>query len=125
MERTKKPNEVISDKPWWQKVGGGSLRMGNNIIKPGQKFQAFPEDISESFRKFVVPLSTGATFKPLRVKEDINEASQVKAEKSVFTKQPHGKSLFLFDVVDTKGKVINEKSLKEDAADSMLEALNK
>jgi hypothetical protein len=118
MERTK---NVTTGKPRWQKVGGGSLRIGNRIIKPGQIFEALPEEIVPSFRKFVIPLSGDANFKKVEEKETI----VIKGIKSKFTMQPHGKSLFLFDVVDANGKVINEKSLKKDVAEKLIEDLSK
>jgi len=118
MERTK--NAKVA-KPKWQKVGGGSLRIGNRIIKPGQIFEAFPEDISPSFRKFVIPLSGDANFKEIETKE----TTIIPGVKPKFTIQPHGKSLFLFDVVDVNGKVLNEKSLKKDVAEKLIEDLSK
>jgi hypothetical protein len=122
MERTKAAGTVL-EKPWWQKVGGGSLRMGNKIIKPGQKFQADPEEISESFRNFVIPVSANATFKTT---SHLQEKKEVKVAAPVYEKQLHGKSLFLFDVVNTTtGKVQNTKSMKEEAADKLIEDLSK
>jgi hypothetical protein len=45
--------------------------------------------------------------------------------KPVYTLQPHGKSLFLFDIVDANGKVLNEKSLKKEVAEKLIEDLQK
>jgi hypothetical protein len=125
MERTKKPNEVISDKPWWKKEGGGSLRIGKRIIKPNEKFQADPDEISDAFRKFVTPLSGNTGFKAPKFANTKGEvAAQVKAAKPVYTIQPHGKSQTWFDVVDENGKVQNEKSLKKEVAEQFVESLN-
>lgn len=122
MERTKGVKTIDSDKPKWQKVGGGSLRIGNRIIKPGQTFQADSDEISESFKKFVIPVGGNSGFKIPKQKEVAT--LQVKGTKTLYTIQPHGKSLFLFDVVDSNGKVQNEKSLKKEVAEQFVESLN-
>jgi len=132
MERTKKvttDNQNIR-KPSWKKVGGGSLRMGNRIIKPGQVFEAWPDDISPAFRRMVIPVSGDAVFNTPSVKE----VSISAGVKPVYTVQPHGKSLFLFDIVTQTGvdkdgepiyKVLNEKSLKKEAAEQLIKELNR
>ena len=126
MERTKKVNaenteEVKESKPLWKKVGGGSLRMGNRIIKPGQIFEAYPEEISPAFRNVVIPQSEGAIFR-----EDAPKGvPPVAGIKPVYKLQPHGKSLFLFDIVDADGKVLNEKSLKRDVAEKLIQDLQR
>lgn len=40
----------------YQKLGGGSLRMLNRIIKPNQIFSAYPEEIPEAFNRWIKPL---------------------------------------------------------------------
>jgi len=127
MERTK---NIKVEKPKWQKVGGGSLRIGNRIIKSGQVFEALPEEISPSFRKFIIPVSGNANFNTVEKKENII----ITGKKAKFTIQPHGKSLFLFDVVQEIGvdeegksitKILNEKSLKKEAAEQLVKDLEK
>lgn len=124
MERVNK--EEATGKPRWKKIGGGSLRIGKQIIKPGQTFEADPEEISPSFRNMVIPVSEDATFQPIKEKDKGKEpVFQGNAVKPVYTMQPHGKSLFLFDIVDAQGKVLNEKSLKKDVAEKLIEDLQK
>jgi len=125
MERAKSEDIKVESKPRWQKIGGGSLRIGNKIIKPNEKFEAYPEDISPSFRKFVIPLSGDATFLPLATKEKENVETPKEITKPTFEVVPHGKSLFLFDVVSNTGKVMNEKSLKKDVAEALVADLLK
>lgn len=124
MERTKKVTiKTTDDSPWWQKVGGGSLRIGNRIIKPGQRFQADPDEISDAFKKFVIPLSGNVGFKTTSQKEK-EQPSQVKGNKSLYTVKPHGTGK-LFDIVDGKGKIVNDKPLKEEAAVELAEGMNR
>ena len=122
MERTKKATDnqnVI--KPTWKKVGGGSLRIGKRIIKPGQVFEAWPDEISPAFRNMVIPQSGDASFR-----EDAPKGvSVVSGVKPVYTLQPHGKSLFLFDIVDGAGKILNEKSLKKEVAEKLIQDLQR
>jgi hypothetical protein len=41
------------NKLWYIKLGTGSLRMLGQIIKPNQRFQAYPEEIPAGFRDLI------------------------------------------------------------------------
>lgn len=118
MERTK----MNEKKPRWKKLGGGSLRIGSQLIKPGQIFEAYPEEISPAFRNMVQPISGNTTF-PEKV--EVIEPAPVNVVKTVYTIQPKGKTNLWFDVVDPEGKIINEKSLKKEVAEKLVEDLAK
>ena len=122
MERAK---NIQAGKPKWQKVGGGSLRLGNNrIIKPGQIFEAFPDEISASFRKFVIPMSGDANFKETEVKEAViipGVTPKYVVKKKEFTMEQKGKSKLWFNVLDENGEVVNEKSLKKEDAQALVD----
>lgn len=124
MERTKIVETEDQLKPRWKKLGGGSLRIGNRIIKPGQIFRANPEEIAKGFRNMVMPLDKeGVEWKE---KENPQQnPSPIEGKKPEFKLQPHGKSLYLFDIIDDKGKVINEKSLKKEVAEQLIIELQK
>ena len=108
MERTKgNKNELIK----WRKLGGGSFRMGNQIIKPGQTFSARLMDIPEGSRDVIAPVND----LPADVKEDIKV---VKAVYSV--KHRSGK---WYDVVNTNGKVLNEKAMTRTDALELIKLL--
>jgi len=96
MERTKgNKNELIR----WKKVGGGSFRMGNKIIKPGQVFSARLIDIPEGAKDVIMPVDK----LPEGMKEDI------KVIKAIYSiKHRSGK---WYDVVNSNGKVLNEKAM--------------
>ncbi|HUU87154.1 MAG TPA: hypothetical protein VMX17_05300 [Candidatus Glassbacteria bacterium] len=110
----------------FRKIGGGSLRFKNRIIKPNQMFKAFPDDIPVAFRDTVISVDKNVVWKKVQ-EEKKQEKIQEKAlpplvdiAKPIYTVQPHGKSLFLFDVFDGNGKLLNEKSLKKEVADQFV-----
>ena len=125
MERIK--NEVVEPvKPRWRKLGGGSLRIGKQIIKPGQIFSAFPEEISPAFRNLVIPVSGNATFPE---KAELPEPAPANIVKSVYrmvqakglTMEPKGKSPLWFNVLNEKGEIITDKAIKKADAIKMVE----
>lgn len=107
MERTKKVDEVIK----WKKIGRGSLRMKNMIIKPGQIFSAKASEIPQAFRDTIIPLDK----LPKGVKEDIKV---VATEYSI--KHRSGK---WYDVVNANGKVLNEKAMTREKALELIKLL--
>ena len=99
------------------KNGGGSLRLPNRIIKPNEVFDAYPEDIPETFRDMIVPLDGEVK----KQQEAVVQVSVPKAEKlEYFTKLRGGG---YYNVVDTNGKVMNEKALRKDAAEDLIKSL--
>ena len=94
-----KRTKTSKDKIWWIKKGGGSFRMKNRVIKPNQKFQAYPHEIPQAFRDTVKPLEefdeTQATFK---------------AAPLAYTAKKRGNSNW-YDVFDKQGKKVNQKAL--------------
>lgn len=131
MERTRKPEEPIKDEEpvadakiepikevyvdpdpilTWKKIGGSSLKLPNRLIPPGATFKARASEISKAFRDVVILL------------DKVPEASkppEPKPVKSSYSIQPRGKSKSLFDVVDSFGKVINEKPLPKAVAEQL------
>lgn len=124
MERTK----VNTPEPQlvkFKKLGGGSLRLGNRIIKPGQIFEEDPKNIPPAWKKFVLPLS-GAEVETWSASiKSPNQAPVIEGKKPTYKLAPHGKSLYLFDIVDEQGKVLNEKSLKKEVAEKLIEDLQR
>lgn len=121
MERTKKAQDTTETdgKVWYKKIGGGSLRIGGKIVKPGEKFRATPESIPKGFRDLLIPLEGGSfeeVEKKQAVKLDITKSTYklVKREKSAW-----------FDVVDANGKVLNEKGMKKEIAEKLISDLSK
>lgn len=122
MERVKKGKEQVQQltepvqenaRVWW-KNNGGTFRMASGkIIKPGEKFQAYPDEISKAFRDTIIPLQ------PLK---DVN--IPIKVASVLYTLQPAGEEgEDLFDIVDAKGKKMNEKSLPEKIAKKLIQEL--
>jgi hypothetical protein len=127
MERVK--NEVeVAGKPKWKKLGGGSLRIGNRIIKPNEEFYALPEEISPAFRSMVKPISGDATFKKVAAVDKVPEDAPKEKDivKTGFEMVPHGQSASWFDVVNTAtGKLVNEKAMHKEVATKLLADLLK
>jgi hypothetical protein len=117
MERTKKVEvvEKLDDGTIrWKKIGGGSFKLNNRLIKPGQVFVARPDEIPLAFRDVVI--AQDAIIEPTPEK--------IKVVQSIFTVQPHGQSKSWFDVVSPEGKVINDKGKKKAEADQLAKELN-
>ena len=98
----------------YQKVGGGSLRLPNRIIKPGEVVKLFPHEIPEAFRKWM---------KPLDPEPNIPEIP-LKVAQSNFKIQSRGETGVWFDVIDGQGKVMNSKPLHKDKAEELLKDLS-
>jgi len=95
----------------WKKLGGGSLRLGNHIIKPGQIFTARKDTIPEKF------------LNSLQALDPIPESEMDKNEpvSSNYTLKERGNNWY--DVVNADGKPLNEKALRKDQADELLKSL--
>jgi hypothetical protein len=111
MERTRS-NEVIR----WKKIGGGHFMFNGRIIKPGQVFTAREDQISKSIRDVIVPLDE---------LPPTPEEAPVDVLKVLYTVQPRGESKTWFDVIDAKGKVINEKAMHKEQAEKLAYDLSK
>lgn len=98
-------NKPVDQRIRWKKMGGGSLRIRiggvGRIIKPNEVFLAKESEIPAAFRDNVIALEA------LPKEVDVIEA---KAVKPVFQVVPRGKSKTMFDVVDSQGKLMNDKS---------------
>ena len=112
MERTKSINEPIR----WKKIGGGHFMFNGRMIKPGQVFTARVDQISKNFRDLCVPLDE---------LPPPPEEAPVEVIKAVYTVHPRGKSKTWFDVIDSRGKVINEKALQKEQAERLANDLAK
>ena len=128
MERTKTVQETSKEKkPLWKKIGGGSLRLGGRIIKPGQVFEANPEEISKGFRKLVIPQSADAVFTdkapsaaPEPPPEKIVKPKYSLKERPGYTMEQKGKSPLWYNVLNAEGEVITEKAVKKAEAVKMI-----
>ena len=118
MKRTKKVKKeavIINDgKIQWIKKGRGSLKIGGKVIKQNQKFWAHSDVIGKGMRDLIIPLSTLPEEKKLQLKE--KEGKTPKYEK---VKKSHG----WYNVIDQFGKVVNEKGLREEDADTLILSL--
>jgi len=112
MERTKVATQEV--KPRWKKIGGGSFKFGNRLIKKGEEFSATLDEIPKAFRDTIIQLDgVPATKVPEPVLPSIP---------SVYTLQSRNGSSW-YDVVDNQGKVVNEKAMQKAAAEKLLAEL--
>lgn len=133
-----KKNKVKVDIPkgmvCFKKIGGGSFSFPNRIIKPNQKFWAFPNSVPDAFKdqvqeveadKTAVILS-GVGSAPIAVKEE--EVVETKFEVVSAVNEDgeplrKGKKL-LYIVADLTGKVISEEPMLKGKANKLAETLN-
>lgn len=118
MERTKKVNDEVEQtkdvrvKLWYKKVGGGSLRFQGKIIKPEQKFQAFPEDIPDAFKDTIILLDGQKDTSP----------KSLKTEKRKYELQHTGSGWY--NIIDVENdKEMNDSKLRKADAEKLLEEL--
>ncbi len=109
----------------FKKVGGGSLRLHNRIIKPGQIFIANPSDIPKSFRDLVIALDKNVKWEVAKSPA----AAPVPITPAVVTKPVYvvkkREGSQWYDVLDGQGKVLNERGLKKEVAENFVEDLLK
>ena len=119
----------------FQKVGGGSLRFENRIIKSGQKFWIQPHLVPNAFKDLIneVAADNGAVvinaissykfqneqdgellLEKFRLEKALDENDEVimKADSA------------LYNVVGADNKPLNEKPLRKNKAEELLETLN-
>ena len=118
MERTK----GVGTKPiQWKKSGGGSFVAQINgkavIIKPGQTFYAKAEEIPTSFRDMVTPVDP--TQLGVVQAEEKAEIEEINAPKYELQHRGGG----WWNVVSEDGKLFNEKALKREDAQELLDSL--
>lgn len=111
MERTKKVVAADDGRVQWRNSGGGTLVLKDKrVIKPGDVFLAFPNEISMSFRDVIKPLT------PIK-DEPIPEGIKL-----VFTLKARAAGGW-YDVIDQNGKVKNEKAMKKVDAEALIKSL--
>jgi hypothetical protein len=110
----------------YKKIGGGSfyatLNGERRIIKPGQVFDARPEEIPEGFQDMVMILDEKVAAAEAK-KEKGNKAAPPSKLKYFVKKREKG--VGYYDVVDGTGKIQNEKALRKDKAEELLDKLLK
>jgi len=121
----------------WKNTGGGSFRLGRQIIKPGQVFLASQKEISQNFRDVLKPIGLASpqeiktkisgvkpTFK-IKEREEVKDNFKLKEREgeegyydvvSVITQIKDGKN-------QEKEKAINTKPLTKAKATKLLNDL--
>lgn len=123
-------------KSQWRKEGGGSFRMidrqgRHRIIKPGQIFHAFPDEIPKSFLNLVKLISSPEENNAVTGLETVVDRSN---QLGPYKDLPHAEKPFKialrgagwYQVINTEtGKPIVSKSMRKEAAEKMLAELLK
>jgi len=113
MKRTNTGSELIT----WKRLGNKPMIFNNRYIKPGQTFTARVEDVPAAFRDIIVPVDS-EQYEEVKAKEDNVTADAVELEYFVKVR-----SAGYYDVVDSAGKVQNEKALRKAAAEELIATL--
>jgi hypothetical protein len=113
------PEVKKDDRPLWRKTGRKSMRLSGKIIKPGQRFRAYPSEIPEAFRDLVECLDKEEV---ARIEKEV-VLQETKVEE-LYEIRP-AKGVGWFDVVNiVSEKPINTKSLRKADAEELLQSLN-
>ena len=97
----------------WRNTGRGTFLLNNRRkILSGEVFEAGPHEIPKAFQDVIKPLI------PLPQEEDVIKPVIIKYEL-----KRHGNSPGWWDVVNSKGKVINTKLLRKEVAEEMKKTL--
>jgi len=113
--------ELNGGKLWFQKsTSGGHFYLGNKMIKPGEKFLAYPQDIPEAF-KDQVSLIDGESLVSKQVQKAEIKFTLVQAPKN----NPEDETEeTLYNIVDLKQKQINDEPLPFAEAQELVTALS-
>ena len=84
------------------------------IVRKGETFYAYPEDVPQAFRDTVKP-------KDPELEKSLEEHGVVQESKPKFFIKDHGN--YWYDVVNKDGKVLNEKRLRKKDAEQLLKDL--
>ncbi len=114
-EKPKAAPKVSSDRRIKWRNRGGTFRMGSGkIIKPNQTFMATPEEVPMAFRDFLKPEE------PLPTADDDSSPAAPIADAGYRLKKLAGDQ---YNILDGRGKVVNEKPLSKSEAQDVLDQL--
>ena len=107
----------------YRKEGGGSTRLLLNgkktMIKPGQRFKAYPYEIPQAFRDTIVPMNADD------VERDgqLRSSTAVKGIKPTYDLRPAKAGLF--HVVNQSGKIITDDPIAKSDAEKLIKDLER
>jgi hypothetical protein len=106
-----RPVNVSVNRKSWKKIGGGSFMLGGRVIKPKEVFTASESEIPKAFRDVIIQVGGGEY-----------DGVPVTPRKIKFVLQA-SEEAGLYDIVDLKGKKVNEISLPIDKASTFIQEL--
>jgi len=123
------PKQIVTEEPKkpapikWKKIGRGTFLLGNRYIKQGQIFTATLEEVPKAFRDVIVPVNTFD--EPAQNTDKTKEEVIVPPEKVVNSEYSlkQDTATKLWNIVDKRGKKLNESPLSEPDANALLKVL--
>lgn len=105
----------------WRVVSARAYYWGKKIMKPGQVFVAFEKDLPAEFKPMVVALDGLPDAPPMIPKVEPPKVEQPVFRVTYRKRERNGGEYY--DIMDSRGKKVNEKNLTEEEADNMLKSL--
>jgi len=106
-------NSITEGRILW-KNNGGTLRLRKNkIIKPGEKFKAYPHEIPKAFRDVIIALEPVTDFKEV----------EMNIPSITYTLKPSDENEGFFDIYNSQNKKMNELPLEEEVAKQLIKDL--
>ena len=127
MDRTKKNKQdvTIPAEPIyrWKVIGGSPFHGGNHrIYKPGEVFKAIESEVPEAFRDVIIKVDVASVQEQEKVIPGKVATYKLKEREKVDPEDPNEE--ILYDVVNHKGKKINETPLNREKAQSFINDLS-
>jgi hypothetical protein len=128
MDRTKKVkaevDPILPVEPIyrWKVIGGSPFHGGNHrIYKPGEVFKATEAEVPMAFRDVIVKVDVASVQEQEKVIP--GKVATYKLKERAKVEPENDKEEILYDIVNQKGKIINEAPLVKEAADSFIKDL--
>jgi hypothetical protein len=110
------PVAAVQGKIRWRNDGGTLRFRKNQIIKPGEKFTAYPDEIPKAFRDVIIALE------PI-IEGNMKQEIPANVTRVTYSLKPNDKEDGFFDIYNAKGKKMNEKPLEEEIAKQLIKDL--
>ena len=112
--------KVVDKRPQWQVLNGSISLLDKRTFKAGDFFNAEEHEISDSFRDIIVRIT------PVEEKKIVKKNPKYFLREVVADVEEQDKDGYvqLYEVIDSKDKVISEKNLPRKEATDHLKSMN-
>jgi len=112
----------VNDAPRrWKVVSNRAYYWGKKIMKPGQVFVAFEKDLPVEFKSMVIALDGIPDTPPMIPKVDPPKVEQPVFRVTYRIRERNAGEYY--DIMDSRGKKVNEQNLTKEEAENMLKTL--